>query len=38
MHTGIWRKPLKEGDCLEYTGVNERIILKWISKECDGKV
>ena len=32
---GLRRENLKEGDLLEDTGVDERIILKWISEKWD---
>ena len=31
MNTGIWGENLKERDHLEEPGVDERIILRWIS-------
>jgi hypothetical protein len=37
LHTGIWREGLKERDYLEDTGVDRRIILKWIFKGSDGE-
>jgi hypothetical protein len=36
VHAGFWWGNLSEGDHLEYPGVGERIILKWIFKKWDG--
>jgi hypothetical protein len=36
MHTGCWWGDLREGDHLGDTGVDRRIILKWIFKKWDG--
>jgi hypothetical protein len=33
MHTGLWWESQKERDHYEDLGVNERIILKWISEK-----
>jgi hypothetical protein len=36
MHTGLWWGNLREADHLEDPGLDERIILKWISEKGDG--
>jgi hypothetical protein len=36
VYTGFWWGDLREGDNLGDTGVDLRIILKWIFKKCDG--
>jgi hypothetical protein len=38
MHTGFWWEDLREGDHLEDTGIDGRIILKWIFKKWDGRM
>jgi hypothetical protein len=35
-HTGFWWGNLMEGDHLEDTGVDERIILKWVFEKWNG--
>jgi hypothetical protein len=37
VQTGLWRVGLKERDHLEDTGLEERIIVKWICKNWDGE-
>jgi hypothetical protein len=32
LHTGFWWRKLREGDHLENSGLDSRIILKWISR------
>jgi hypothetical protein len=36
VHTGFWWGSLKKGDHFENSGVDERIILKWIFERLDG--
>ena len=36
MRTGLWCGHLREGDRLEYSGVDGRIILKLIFRKWDG--
>ena len=36
MHTGLWWGDLRGRDHLEETGLDGRIILKWIFKKWDG--
>jgi hypothetical protein len=36
VHTGFWLGDLREGDHLGVTGIDGRIILKWIFKKWDG--
>ena len=36
MHTGFWWGNLKEGDRLEDSNVDGRILVKWNFKEWDG--
>ena len=38
MHIRFWSGKLKERDHLEDLEVNERIILKWILKNWDGRI
>jgi hypothetical protein len=35
VHTGFWRRDVREGDHLEDPGVDLRIILNWIFKKWD---
>jgi hypothetical protein len=37
VHTGLWWGNLREGDHLEDTDVDGRIILKWIFERFDGE-
>jgi len=36
VHTGFWWGNARESDHLEDTGVNGRIILKWVFRKGDG--
>jgi hypothetical protein len=36
VHTGFWWGDLREGDHLGDSGIDGRIILKWIFKKSDG--
>jgi hypothetical protein len=36
VHTGLWWRNLSEEDHLKDSGVDGRIILKWIFEKCDG--
>jgi hypothetical protein len=36
MYTGFWWRNLRERDHLEDTGVDGKIILRWIFRTCDG--
>jgi hypothetical protein len=36
VHTGFWWENLRNGDHWKDTGVDERIILKWIFEKLDG--
>ena len=38
MCTGFWWGNLRERDNSEDTGLDGRIILRWIFRTCDGKV
>ena len=33
MHTGSWWGDMREGDHLEYPGIDDGMILKWILKK-----
>ena len=35
MYTGLWRGNLRERGHLEYSGIDGRIILRWIFKKWD---
>jgi hypothetical protein len=37
VHTGFWWGDLREGDHLDYPGIDARIILKCIFKKWDGR-
>jgi hypothetical protein len=37
VHTGFWWGDLRERNHLEDTGIDERIILRWIFKKWDGE-
>jgi hypothetical protein len=36
VHTGCWWGDMREGDHLEDSGIDGRIIVKWIFKKWDG--
>ena len=36
MHIGFWWRDLREGDHLKNTGIDGRIILKWILEKWNG--
>ena len=36
LHTGFWWGSTRESDNLGDTGVDGRIILRWIYRKCDG--
>ena len=36
MHTGFWWRNLRERDHFEVTGVDGKLILKWILRKWDG--
>ena len=36
VHTGFWRRKLRERDNFEDIGIDGRIILRWIFKTLDG--
>jgi hypothetical protein len=38
VHTGFWWGDLREGDYLGDSGIDVRIILKWIFKTWDGSM
>jgi len=38
MHRGFWWRNLREGDHLEYLGIDVRMILKWILNKLGEKV
>jgi hypothetical protein len=37
LHTRFWWRNVSERDRLKYLGIDERIILKRIFKNCDGE-
>jgi hypothetical protein len=38
VYTGFWWKSLREGDHLEDSGVDKRIILKWVFEKWGGSL
>jgi hypothetical protein len=35
VRTGFWQGSVREGDHVEYPGLDERITLKWVFKKLD---